>query len=152
MRGAATAEYNCLAWALHNNRDQIWPDEDQQLSWPPDMQRAETVQCIQEFLERIGFVECAGHHLEPGYEKIALYADSFGPQHFSRQLANGEWTSKLGDLVDAAHSTLAVLEGGKYGDVTKIFKRTTDGTPPSIPPLRPERPRLIDVYGRPLVR
>jgi hypothetical protein len=147
----ATAEYNCLAWALHSTIDQIWPDEDEQLSWPPDMQRAETVQCIQEFLERVGFEVCTGRHVEQGYEKIALYADSKGPQHFARQLPNGAWTSKLGDLVDGEHSTLAVLEGGQFGSVAKIFKRKTDGSAPSIPPLRPERPRLIDQFGNALL-
>jgi len=44
----------------------------------------------------VGYSECHDASLEPGFEKIAIYANTDGPQHAARQLVTGRWTSKLG--------------------------------------------------------
>ena len=41
----------------------------------------------------------------------------------ARQLAAGDWTSKLGKEEDLTHHTLKSLEGNLYGTVLKFMKR-----------------------------
>jgi hypothetical protein len=61
--------------------------------------------------------------LEPGSEKIAVFANAKGvPTHAARQLASGFWTSKLGVSEDIEHR-LRDLEGDIYGTVALIMKR-----------------------------
>lgn len=62
--------------------------------------------------------------LDDGYEKVALYVDNAGiPTHMARQLPNGEWTSKLGQLEDISHNDLDALEGTQYGRLYCILAR-----------------------------
>lgn len=71
----------------------------------------------------VGYVPCAGEDVEPGFEKVALFADAFGkPKHAARQLATGRWTSKLGRMEDIEHE-LRDLESAVYGSVVLILKR-----------------------------
>ncbi len=73
---------------------------------------------------------CAGprtaitdEELEPGFEKIALFADERGiPRHAARQLLTGRWTNKLGELEDIEHG-LRDLEGAEYGTVVLVMRR-----------------------------
>jgi len=44
------------------------------------------------------------------------------PTHAARQLENGRWTSKLGELEDIEHD-LHHLASGAYGAVVQILKR-----------------------------
>lgn len=44
------------------------------------------------------------------------------PTHAARQLENGKWTSKLGQLEDIEHE-LDGLVGDKYGIVVTILRR-----------------------------
>jgi hypothetical protein len=60
--------------------------------------------------------------VEPGYEKVALYALAGLPKHAARQLPGGRWTSKLGPLEDVEHA-LEGLIGTWYGNVVQILKR-----------------------------
>jgi hypothetical protein len=85
--------------------------------------REYTVDAYQKALETCGFLVCSDALLEPGFEKVALYAIGSEPQHAARQLPNGLWTSKLGDLEDIKHETLEALEGAEYGRVVLITRR-----------------------------
>ena len=69
-----------------------------------------------------GYIETRDQSLEVEYEKIAIYSNSHGPQHVSRQKASGIWTSKAGRGIDLEH-TLDSLEGTLYGKVVKVMKR-----------------------------
>ena len=70
-----------------------------------------------------GYAVCDQIDVEPGYEKIAIFADPDGcPTHAARQLSSGVWTSKLGRLEDIEHA-LHDLEGAEYGSVFLIMKR-----------------------------
>lgn len=152
-RSPQTPEYNCVAWALQNTRHFIWPDEDEQFAWPPDLPREDTVDAFRLFFERLGFEVCPGGdlRLQPGYEKIALYANAAGPQHVARQLPSGRWTSKFGDLVDAEHTEPSVLDGELYGRVVLAMKRQ-GYAPLALPQLHPPPARLIRPDGTPLIR
>jgi hypothetical protein len=142
----ATPRYNCLAHALHNDLLNIWPGED--TSWPQDMNRVETTANLVNFLGRLGFADCQGDvTVEPGFEKLAIYERDGVPQHVARQKSNGQWTSKLGALVDVAHADPQVLAGGNvpngYGAVAKVMKRPSNGRPPELPLMHPPPPAII---------
>jgi hypothetical protein len=151
-RSPPTGEYNCVGWALHDQRNFIWPDERGQFAWPPDMASEDSVASLQRFFERIGFRVCNSLEYEQGFEKIAIYANQDGPQHVARQLPTGSWTSKMGEQLDAEHPTTNVLTGPGMGYVVRTMKRIDTGAPPNLPPLHPPPARLITPQGSPLLR
>jgi hypothetical protein len=119
------SSYNCIAWALENNENWIWPDKDNDIvMWPSIIPR---------ILNKAVFIKLFGLYgykiisnkdisLEPNVKKIAIYVDSFNkPSHAARQLPNGKWTSKLGIGIDIEHDSLEVLEGQLYGKADIIM-------------------------------
>jgi hypothetical protein len=117
-----TQSYNCIAWATGDNVRWWWPDLANQRYWPIGVPRIETVAAFIQAYETLGYVPCQDETLESGFEKIAHFADEAGPQHAARQLSNGRWTSKLGELQDIEHD-LHDLEGTDYGNVVAYMKR-----------------------------
>ena len=123
----ATIDYNCLAWALGRN-DKWFATARFCVGyyWPPAIEREWSKAAIRKIFESYGYVEeSLFPHLEVGYEKVAMYADDDGiPTHFARQLPNGNWTSKLGELIDVEHEDLDCLMGPEaYGTVVLILKK-----------------------------
>lgn len=119
----ATNRYNCIAWAASNDHKWWWPDPMGGSYWPPDLPRDETVQILVRLYENLGFRECRSDSLEPGVDRVAIFAlDEHRPTHAARQLPDGRWTSKLGVLEDVAHE-LRDLEGPRYGSVSRIMRR-----------------------------
>jgi hypothetical protein len=123
--------YNCIAFAAVRTDLPWWPTaEDMEgVFWPAGVPREETLESFLLAFGIAGYIPCAGPDLEPGFEKIALYADADGKtSHAARQLPSGSWTSKLGDWEDIEHRTLAALEGEPatkpaYGKVVCYMKR-----------------------------
>ena len=70
-----------------------------------------------------GYSDTDRDHLEPEFEKVAIYATPEAPEHVARQKGSGIWISKMGKGHDIEHSTLAALEGELMGKVVKIMKR-----------------------------
>jgi hypothetical protein len=92
--------------------------------WPHGIPRAVSLAAFEAVFARLGYAVCPSADLEPGFEKIALYANSVGePTHGARQLPNGRWASKLGAMEDIDHA-LHDLEGELYGTVVRIVKRS----------------------------
>ncbi len=116
----ATIDYNCIAWAMGDKNNWWWPDEIHY--WPPKCQRANTIKAFKEGFSKLNYRPCENGNLEPGFEKVALYAINSEPTHAARQLKSGKWTSKTGKNVDIEHN-LEDLEGPKYGKVVKFFRR-----------------------------
>jgi hypothetical protein len=116
--------YNCIAWAAGDTTDWWWPGANPDLEyWPPGIPRAVSLAAFEAVFATLGYVVCAAADLEPGIEKITLYANAVGkPTHGARQLTNGRWTSKLGKREDIEHA-LHDLEGELYGTVVRIMKR-----------------------------
>jgi len=110
----ATDAYNCIAWAAGDTRNWWWPDLLPKQHWPAGVELMETLPAFEKAFATLGYVVGADETLEPGFEKIALFADDDFPTHAARQLPNGRWTSKLGELEDIEHA-LRDLEGPKYG-------------------------------------
>lgn len=115
-----TRSYNCIAWAARDSERCWWPADG--YYWPPDAPRATTIPAFIEAFRSLGYEVCATGDLEPGLEKVALYANQSTPTHAARQLPDGFWTSKLGELEDIRH-VLEQVEGDSYGHVVKFLSR-----------------------------
>lgn len=118
--------YNCIAWAAcaTSTPRWWWPFGDPERTyWPASVPRRESLEAFQLLFESLGYAVCEHAEVEPGFEKVALFADAQGlPLHASRQLPVGRWTSKLGVLEDIEHA-LQDLEGTEYGSVVRVLKR-----------------------------
>lgn len=117
--------YNCIAYAAGDLATWWWPlpADVNEVFWPASVTRAETLSAFRDAFATLGFTICDSEELEPGFEKIVLFADKDAvPLHAARQKAGGHWTSKLGEREDIDHS-LRDLEGVTYGTVALIMKR-----------------------------
>jgi hypothetical protein len=118
-----TSRYNCVAWAAGERLRWWWPVGDTRFYWPPGIPREETVAAFEAAFATLEYVRCDDAAKEPGFERVALFADmNANPTHAARQLDNGRWTSKLGELDDIEHD-LRDLEGNVYGVVVQFMKR-----------------------------
>jgi hypothetical protein len=118
----ATPVYNCIAWAAGVVDDWWWPDPMGVSGWPLSAPRVETLEAFLIAFESLGYTRCDSPELEPGFEKVALYALDGVPKHAARQLPSGRWSSKCGELEDIEH-VLDGLVGAWYGTVAHILKR-----------------------------
>jgi hypothetical protein len=116
-------EYNCIAWAVGVTDAWWWPVPDRY--WPPNAPREETVAAFLAVFAAFGYTACPSADLEPGIEKIALYAQGNTPTHAARQLPTGWWTSKLGPNIDIEHATPDDVADGAYGEVVAFLSRRT---------------------------
>jgi len=126
VTSAADGSYNGMAYAADRTDYPWWPVEPGTtgVCWPEAAAVEETVDAFVAAFATLGYVVCAGPELEAGSEKIAIYADSSGvPKHAARQLPTGAWASKLGDLQDIEHKSLADLEGDAYGRAVRFLIR-----------------------------
>lgn len=114
--------YNCIAFAAGDNGNWWWPDAAGEDTWPAGIARAETVEAFRDALATLGYVVCDDDQVEPGYEKVALFALAGVPKHAARQLSSGRWVSKLGPSEDIEHG-LQDLTGMVYGSVVLVMKR-----------------------------
>ncbi len=125
IKSPEDVKYNCVAWAASpaEVRRRWRPAPSPFYYWPVEP-REETVAGFIRAFGRLGYAVCDTSDLEPGYERLAIYADDANtPTHMARQLPSGRWTSKLGELEDIQHSTLDQLSGSDYGRVVQILKR-----------------------------
>lgn len=130
----ATRRYNCIAWAASETEtNRRWdPDPQGIYYWPPGVPRRITLEAVVQAYGTLGFHLCFSTAAENGVEKIAIYGktqrdpqtgiDVIVPTHAARQLASGEWTSKLGDFEDITHQNLADLNG-LYGEPVAYMER-----------------------------
>lgn len=115
-------KYNCIAWAAHST-DRWWQPG---IHWPIPASRDDFgVGDLVLAFKSLGYRECSDGKLEPEIEKIAIYGSGFMYTHVARQLSDGRWTSKLGQLEDITHSTTEALEHSDYGEVVQFMKRPT---------------------------
>ena len=122
ITGEASRVYNCTAWAL-GITSQRWDCDVPGSYWPPSLPRDNRIETLMRLFAREGFALCDDDALEPGYEKIALYAFVGHFTHVARQLEDGRWSSKLGNLELIVHPSPASLDRGIYGNVHCIMRR-----------------------------
>ncbi len=117
--------YNCIAYAAGDTANWWWPfpADVREVFWPAGATREETPAAFRDAFATLGFTACSTEDFEPGFEKLALFADHLGvPLHAARQQAGGRWTSKLGEREDISHN-LRDVQGETYGKVVLIMKR-----------------------------
>lgn len=123
---AATKRYNCIAFAVGDTHRKWWPDPMHTAYWPQAAPRETSIEAFIVAFQQLGYSPCENPEYEPGYEKVALFADASRPTHAARQLTKGShegrWCSKLGDGIDVAHALEAVT-GPLYGSVVALLKR-----------------------------
>jgi hypothetical protein len=121
--------YNCIAFAADDQTLWWWPDQWGDAYWPPAAPREVTRSAFIKAFETLNYVVCDSGSLEAGYAKIAIYEKSGAPTHAAKQLADGRWTSKLGEWEDIEHSTVEAVQTsggiGNYGEVAVYMKKPT---------------------------
>jgi hypothetical protein len=124
----ATPRYNCLGFAAKDERH-WWQAERYggRYYWPPNLPRITTVNTVTQIFAARGFQLTDNHGIEPGYEKVGIYA-SLDDHEFSHiAWSDGlVWKSKLGSGQDIDHYTLDVLEGeqlDEYGIVDRVLRK-----------------------------
>jgi hypothetical protein len=127
-RSDRTTSYNCIAFAAGETNRWWWPaDTASGCYWPEGVPRKNEIEYFIKAFGLLGYIPCEDDTPEAGFEKLALYVDDENePTHMARQLENGRWVSKLGNLEDIEHATLEVLEGNtnsEYGKVAQFLKR-----------------------------
>ena len=116
--------YNCIAWALNDTHHWWWHTPRYGCYWPPGVPRENSREVMRRIFEIFGYQACDSYSHEPEFEKIAFYEHpEFGVEHVARQLPNGRWTSKLGDLEDIEHRTLGAVACVDYGSPVLIMRR-----------------------------
>jgi hypothetical protein len=126
-------KYNCIAWAAGDTTQWWWPvvpDPLRRFYWPAGVPREETLEAFRQAFATLGYEVCNDDRLEEGYEKVAIFALMGVPRHAARQLPDGRWTSKLGEMEDIEHD-LHDLTGMVYGSVALVMKRPR---PTDVPP------------------
>ena len=120
--------YNCVAWAAGESFRWWWPDALETCYWPPEVPREESLEAFVRAFGTLGYETCADGSLDSAYEKLAIFASRRVPTHVARQLADGNWTSKLGKSVDLSHF-IDGLDGEVYGAVVQFMCKTSGSTP-----------------------
>ena len=112
-------KYNCIAWAANDASDWWWPaGTAPDAVWPGSAAREVTLRAFTAAFLSIGYVVGGDESLEPGFEKVALFADAAGmPTHAARQRPSGAWTSKLGIAEDIEHD-LHALDSTDHSQVS----------------------------------
>lgn len=118
-------EYNCIAWAA-GHTDNWWEPvcapTGAMYYWPEGAPYEYSVAAYIQAFETLGYTPSEDASIEPGFEKVAIYALNDEPKHAARQLPIGRWTSKLGKHFDIEHD-LDGLVGPFYGQVVQILRR-----------------------------
>jgi hypothetical protein len=125
-----TTDYNCIAHAAGKDDNWWWPAP-LPAYWPQGVELEETMDSFVLAYAVEGYAVCPNQsrELENGIEKVAIYVDGAGiPTHAARQLADGAWTSKLGEWEDIQHNMLEAMEdsgglGLGYGTMALILRR-----------------------------
>lgn len=77
-----------------------------------------------EAFETLRYQRCDNGEVEVGFEKIALYGSDAEWGHAAKQLPDGRWSSKCGDLDDIAHNSVADVYCSSYGPVFCFMRRS----------------------------
>jgi hypothetical protein len=118
----ATKVYNCIAWTIGVSTRWVWPAK-------PG--RPATVRDFDELYGQHGFRRVKGLNFDraAGLDKIVLYVKrkpdgAVEPTHGARQLADGSWSSKLGQLPLIRHLDPDDLDGASYGVPYAVYVRS----------------------------
>jgi hypothetical protein len=118
--------YNCIAYAA-GDQTKKWDCPDIPVPgyyWPDKAIRGSEIDALISAFQVIGYKICSNGEIETNCEKVALYADKKGAWlHAAKQLKNGHWSSKIGNLEDIRHASVNDVSGLEYGEVICYMKR-----------------------------
>lgn len=123
-------EYNCVAWIERAFTSWVEPG----IQWPPGVPTplgSSDLDCYIALFRLWGFEDAESPDLEPGFLKIAIYANGQEFEHVAKQLPSGAWSSKGGNLCDFRHEQLEALNNCgvmKNATVVKYMRRRYDGS------------------------
>lgn len=125
-------DYNCIAWVVGDTHRFWWPGAEGERRgpyyWPEGVPYAVTIEAFAQALATEGYRLCVNGDLENGLEKAAIFAwVNRRPRHAARQLADGTWTSKIGEDVDICHNSLEGISGDAYGQPVMFLQRKRPG-------------------------
>jgi hypothetical protein len=110
----SSRKYNCISWAA-GDVTQKWDCTAVPMAgyyWPPEADVGQGIDALVSAFKTLRYELCDDASRERGFEKIALFADAQGEwTHAAKQLADGRWSSKLGDADDITHTTPHGVEG-----------------------------------------
>ena len=111
-------DYNCIAYAA-GETDRWWSHIiGADYYWPEHASHTPSIQSLIEAFAGLGYELCENAGNEPGFSKIALYANWQGDwTHAAVQMPDGGWSSKLGLYEDIRHRAPESLDPEFYGDV-----------------------------------
>ncbi len=126
VNSRATQQYNCAAFAADVTDKRWWPWP--ACYWPVDHKCEESVDEFVRAFATLNYQPCQSATLEPGWEKIAIYAKGVTPaskkvKHVAKQTRTGKWKSKLGENEDIIHHAAVELCGVSYGNIVCIMRR-----------------------------
>ena len=116
-----TIDYNCVAYAFGDQTQRWEPDPHNIYHWPIS-KRDLKVKTWVLAAESLGFTVCKSDAFEDGFVKVAIYAKKGKATHVARQLPDGMWTSKLGDLEDITHTLIGIVNT-RYGEPSTFLKK-----------------------------
>lgn len=123
----ASNKYNSIAYAAGETFRVWWPDKYGIGYWPEGVDRVAAVEAFVEAYRTIGYAPCTDGNLEPGIQKVALYAaraeNREQPTHAALKLESRCWTRELGSLEDIEHSRVEDMQGTSYGRVISYLSR-----------------------------
>ena len=129
IRGGATGDYNCIAWAAGSDSD-WWAPFHLRDHWPAGAPRDDDLTSVMAALATVGYEPCDDGQLQEGREKIAFYAIDGLFTHVAVQIADGRWSSKLGpdeliehDELDALASHANIGGAWQYGGGAAFMAR-----------------------------
>jgi hypothetical protein len=116
--------YNCAAFAAEDESQKWDPFPPGAHYWPPRVPRSYFLSAFIEAYATIGYEPCGDGSLDSSNEKIVIYTNEYGGvEHVARQLADGKWTSKIGDQEDIIHENPDSLRVG-YGEPRCFLQRS----------------------------
>lgn len=114
--GPATKIYNCIAWSIGVTDHWVWPGD--------------RIEDFDRLYGQNGYRRIQGldYSHRPDLDKIVLYASSkpngrLVATHGARQLRDGSWSSKLGQLPLIRHLEPEDLDGNVYGVPVFVYVR-----------------------------
>jgi hypothetical protein len=124
IKSRRTRRYNCLAWAARE-KHRRW-DFAKGAYWPKGVKRASGIAYLVGAFQAEGFSVCKKddcQKYDSTADLIVVYEKHRIGTHAARLLANGMWSSKLGDIEDVQHQTPEDVGGDEYGDPRVYMKR-----------------------------
>lgn len=124
IKSRKTKRYNCFAWAARE-KHRRW-DFAKGAYWPSGAKRLSGIAYLVGAYLAEGFSVCNKSDCQTydsTADSIVVYEMNRIGMHAARLLANGMWSSKLGDLEDVQHKKPEDISGTTYGNPIVYMKR-----------------------------